>query len=169
MIKKFLIILLILKSLTISEITHICDLNACECNQEFDLNYVTCNITSLEEEQIHNHYSQTITFQIETLNINFLNSSHCFLFNNLDVNFLTIRNYSQIDYASYYFDFLAKITDLSNNNLQSFKFNIFSNQLKESIEYIQLNNNQLEEIPNLNGFIKLNELDFKLMLQHFQV
>jgi len=164
MIKKFLIILilLILKSLTISEITHICDLNACECNQEFDLNYVTCNITSLEEEQVHNHYSQTITFQIETLNINFLNSSHCFLFNNLDVNFLTIRNYSQIDYASYYFDFLAKITDLSNNNLQSFKFNIFSNQLKESIEYIQLNNNQLEEIPNLNGFIKLNELDFKL-------
>ncbi len=164
MIKKFLIILilLILKSLTISEITHICDLNACECNQEFDLNYVTCNITSLEEEQIHNHYSQTITFQIEALNINFLNSSHGFLLNNLDVNFLTIRNYSQIDYASYYFDFLAKITDLSNNNLQSFKFNIFSNQLKESIEYIQLNNNQLEEIPNLNGFIKLNELDFKL-------
>ena len=166
MIKKFLIILLILKSLTISEITHICDLNACECNQEFDLNYVTCNITSLEEEE---HYSQTITFQIETLNINLINSSqisknngYYYLFENLDVNFLTIRNYIQLDYDSYYFDFLAKNIDLSNNNLQSFKFNIFSNQLKESIEYIQFNNNQLEKIPNLNGFIKLNELDFKL-------
>ena len=135
MIKKFLIILLILKSLTISEITHICDLNACECNQEFDLNYVTCNITSLEEK----HYSQTITFQIETLNINLINSSQIsknngyLLFNNLDVNFLTIRNYIQLDYDSYYFDFLAKNIDLSNNNLRSFKFNIFSNQLKESI------------------------------------
>jgi len=133
--------------------------DACECIQEFDLNYITCNITSLNENLQIIHQKT-----IETLSIQFINSSKIpnGLFQNLEVNFLTIRNYSQLAYQDYDYDFLVKNIDLSNNNLVTFEFNTFSKQLKKSIEYIQLNNNRFQQVPNLTGFLNLNELDFKL-------
>lgn len=158
-----LFLLFLFKNPVISQ--NICDYSGCEC--EFETSYIQCNLTTnqigfVNTETNSNDAKEEQLTQIDTLVIEFNRTDSQYLpsgwLKNLEIYLLTIRNYSQLNY-----DFSAlksvKTLSLTNNHFFQFIFETYSIGLKESIEYLILNNNKISKILNLSEFKNLNEID----------
>lgn len=147
------------------DLQNICNYKECLCSEELNTIYITCNISSKESVLNYNDKTNALFIQVDTLVIDFNSDDTSRLPNhildNLDIYLLTIKNHTMLQIDPIYFDNTVSVKTfcLSHNNLKSINFNSYSINFKETIEFIMLNNNQLESVPNLDGLNNLNEID----------
>ncbi len=163
LVKCTFILFFVLSILTQSLLMNICEL--CDCIQELNINYVTCNLTNDNQaSKIYIANSQSDIDKIDTLVINYFSSNAtrlpAGLLESMEIEYLTVKNQSFFSYDLA----LASVESvkniyLANNSLYEIVFDNYSDNFKNSIECIGLNGNQLKVIPNLNELTNLNEID----------